>query len=126
MPGRRRNRLRTRILSWTFIPTAIILSAVAFTIYYAYQRVTEDLVLGRNQQLTHLSASQLASDLHGYADALSALARVPDIYGGDIVLQSNMLRASTNQLLAFDSGAVILSATGKVTATTPQAATLLG
>ncbi len=35
MGPKRRSRLQTRILAWTFIPATIILSAVAFTIYYA-------------------------------------------------------------------------------------------
>ncbi len=33
--------LRTRILIWSFVPTTIILFAVAVTIYITYQNVTE-------------------------------------------------------------------------------------
>lgn len=123
--GRPHNRLRTRILFWAFIPAAIILSAVAFTIYYAYQRVTEDLVVGRNQQLTRLSAGQLASNLHGYADTLDALARSPEIYAGSARRQLAVLGMSTNELRAFDGGAIILSPTGRVVAATPDAQFLL-
>ncbi len=122
---KRRTQLRTRILSWTFIPTAIILSAVAFTLYYAYQRVTQDLVVGRNQQLTRLSARQLAADLHSYTDTLGALARSPNIYAGTVQGQSTMLEASTSKLLAFDGGAIILSPAGRIVATTPGAEALL-
>ncbi len=125
-PARRRTRLRTRILSWTFIPAAIILSAVAFTIFYAYQRVTQDLVVGRNQQLTRLSARQLAADLHSYTDTLSALARSPNIYAGNSKGQATMLEMSRSQLLGFDGGAIILSPAGQVVATTPDAEQLLG
>src|SRR5512135_81412 len=113
---KRRTSLRTRILAWTFIPTAIILSAVAFTIYYAYQQVTEDLVVGRNQQLTHLSAAQLAADLNSYVDNLNALARTPNFYVASAQSQSSALEAAANQLLAFDGGAIILDPLGTVTA----------
>src|SRR5512143_2192232 len=123
--GSQRTRLRTRILSWIFIPAVIILSAVAFTIYYAYQRVTEDLVVGRNQQLTRLSAGQLASNLHGYTDTLDALARSPEIYAGSKRRQSAVLGMSTNELRAFDGGAIVLSPTGRVVASTPDAQFLL-
>ena len=114
MKARRHIALRTRILIWTFVPTAIILSAVAFTIYYAYQRVTEELVVGRNQQLTHLSAAQLAAGLNPYVEALNSLARAPDIFSGPADRQSAALEAASQQLLAFDAGIVIQDPFGKV------------
>ncbi len=126
MAGRRRTRLQTRILAWTFIPAAIILSAVAFTIYDAYQQVTEDLVVGRNQQLTHLSAGQLAAGLNPYVDTLNSLARVPDLYGGDPPRRSAALEAAASQLLAFDGGAIILDSLGRIVAATPDRQDMLG
>src|SRR5512140_3625194 len=126
LAGHFRTRLRTRILSWTFIPAAIILSVVAFTIYYAYQQVTEDLVVGRNQQLTRLSAGQLACDLHGYTDTLNVLARSPEIYAGSNRRQSAVLGMSSNELRAFDGGVIILNPVGTVVASTPEAQSLIG
>lgn len=126
MVRRARTSLRTRILEWTFVPAAIILSAVAFTIYYAYQQVTEDLVVGRNQQLTHLSAGQLSADLNPYVDTLNSLARNPDIYAVDVARQSDALRGAQDQLLAFDGGAVILDAMGRVVAAMPEQQILVG
>ena len=58
--------LRTKIIGWSFVPTAIILAAVALVNFYAYQQVTEDLVIQRDRELTRLSASQMASDLGQY------------------------------------------------------------
>ena len=126
MAPKRRTRLQTRILAWTFIPAAIILSAVAFTIYYAYQRVTEDLVVGRNQQVAHLSASQMAADLNPYVDGLSALARDPEIYSGTSEIQSAALQAAANQLVAFDGGAIVLDRVGRVVAGGPVPQALIG
>ena len=40
--------LRTKIIVWFFVPTAIILAAVALVNFYSYQKVTEDLVFERN------------------------------------------------------------------------------
>ncbi len=126
MAAGRRARLRTRILIWTFVPTAIILAAVAFTIYYAYQRVTEELVVGRNQQLTHLSAAQLASGMTSYVETLNAIARLPDIYAGTSDRRFAALNAAANQLLVFDGGSVILDPLGKIVATVPGHESLLG
>ena len=41
--------LRTRIIAWFFVPTAIILVSVALVNFYAYQQVTEDLVIERDR-----------------------------------------------------------------------------
>ena len=67
--------IRTRIIAWSFVPTAIILVAVALVTFYAYQRVTEDLVVQRNREVTRLSAAQLAGGLAEYARVLDGLAR---------------------------------------------------
>ena len=39
------SRLTRRIIAWSFVPTALILFAVALVAFYAYQQVTEDLVM---------------------------------------------------------------------------------
>ncbi len=111
---------------WSFVPTTIILLAVAVTIYFAYQRVTQDLVVGRNQQLVRLSAGELSANLNTYVTALNALTRTPDLYAGDPAVQSTALRHASNQLLIFDGGTVILDRFGKVTAAQPDHPGLVG
>jgi nitrate/nitrite-specific signal transduction histidine kinase len=39
------NSLRTKIIAWSFVPTVIILLAVAWFTYYSYQKVIEDLTI---------------------------------------------------------------------------------
>jgi signal transduction histidine kinase len=63
--------LRNRIIAWSFVPTAIILLSVALVSLYAYQRVAENLVVERDQELTHLSARLLATELAAYSDPLA-------------------------------------------------------
>lgn len=125
-PKRAHTRLRTRILMWSFVPTTIILLAVAATIYFAYQRVTQDLVVGRNQQLVRLSAGELSANLSTYVNALASLTRTPDLYADDPTLQSAALRHASNQLLIFDGGTLILDRFGKVTAAQPDQPGLVG
>jgi len=53
------------------VPTAIILVAVALVSLYAYQGVTENLVIERDRDLTRLSASLLSTELASYTDPLA-------------------------------------------------------
>ncbi len=114
------SRISTRIVMWSFVPTTIILLAVALTIYAAYQRVTEDLVVGRNEQLVHLSARQLAADLAAYADTLSSLTHTADMYAGDPATQTALLSQQATQLLVFDGGGLVLDPAGRVVAAGPE------
>ena len=63
-----RRSLRGKIIAWSFVPTAIVFLAVAVVTVYAYQRVTESLVIERDRELTHLSAQLLANDLATHID----------------------------------------------------------
>ena len=111
--------IRTRIIAWSFIPTAIILVAVALVTFYAYQRVTEDLVVQRNREVTRLSASQLATGLQEYAQVLDGLARLPDLASGVPATQRAALSAAGNRLAAFDAGAVVLDSHGAFVGSLP-------
>jgi nitrate/nitrite-specific signal transduction histidine kinase len=71
----RRWSLRIKIIAWSFVPTAVILTIVAWATFYAYQRVTEELVIERDRELTRLIADELARELG--KDVLSVLTRTP-------------------------------------------------
>ena len=94
----RRGRLRTKIITWSFVPTAIILLAVALVTFLAFQRVTEQLVLQRDREVTYFSAGQLAVKLQEYEDLLTGLARTSDIYQEDPARQQNALLRASNRL----------------------------
>jgi nitrate/nitrite-specific signal transduction histidine kinase len=126
MKGFRWASLRTRIIAWFFIPTAIILVAVALVTFYAYQQVTEELVIERDQDLTRLSASQFAVDLGEYTDILSTLARSVGLHPGDLRAQRDLLKASSNRVAAFDGGVMIFNTFGVVIAVEPEASEVLG
>ena len=119
-PGIRRRSLRVKIIVWTFVPTAIILAAVTLVTFAAYKQVTEDLIIERNQELTHLAASQFATDLREYADLLAAEARSEDITRYGPTGQLTALRNSKNRLAIFDGGVFILDTYGTMVATEPM------
>jgi GAF domain-containing protein/HAMP domain-containing protein len=118
--------LRTKIIVWSFVPAAIILFAVALITFTAYQQVTEELVIERDQELTRLSASQLATELAEYTDLLTALARTVGIYHNDPAAQRDTLMGASNRLAIFDAGALILDTFGTVVAAEPKRPEILG
>jgi nitrate/nitrite-specific signal transduction histidine kinase len=120
------NSLQTKIIAWSFVPTAVILFAVAVVIFIAYRQVTEDLVIERNQELTRLSAGQLATELSGHTDLLDAEARMADIYQGSPATQRAALLQASNRLSVFDGGVIILDTFGTVVAAVPERPETLG
>ncbi|UCC86497.1 MAG: GAF domain-containing protein [Anaerolineales bacterium] len=123
--GFRWRSLRTKIIAWSFVPTAIILAAVALVTFIAYQRVTEDLVIERNQELTRLSASQLTTELTEYADILDVFGRGGGTYGHPAV-QRIALQRARERLAIFDAGVVILDTFGTVVAADPERPEITG
>jgi nitrate/nitrite-specific signal transduction histidine kinase len=91
-----RGSLRSKIITWSFVPTAIILVAVALVSLYAYERVTEHLVLERDRELTLLSAKLLATELTAYTDPLA------------------------DQYLAIFDGVIVFDATGNILLAEPM------
>jgi nitrate/nitrite-specific signal transduction histidine kinase len=119
--------LRAKIIAWAFVPTAIILLAVAIVTYMAYRQVTEELVIGRDRELIRLSADQLISELNEYSNRLTNEAR------GDAIRATNdpealkqALWEARNRLVVFDAGVLIFDNFGKVMATEPERADIVG
>jgi len=119
-------RLRTKIITWSFIPTAIILLIVALTLYIAYQQVTEEFVKESDKELTRLSASELSASFQDYIDRLDDLAHLPAVRDGSPDLQRATLADKQNQIIFFDGGVFILNNLGTVVATFPEAPELIG
>jgi GAF domain-containing protein/HAMP domain-containing protein len=117
--------LRTKIITWSFVPTAIILVAVALVTFTAYQQVAEDLVIERDQELTRLSASRLATELSDYTNILAASARTTGTYIHPAVQRITLQRAS-ERLAIFDGGVLVLDTFGTVVATEPARPEALG
>jgi len=122
----RQQGLRTKIIAWSFIPTLIILAAVALVTYLAYQSVTDDLVLAKDQEVTRLSAGQLSSEMKKYTDLLNEIANASDLRQGNPTRQQGALHSFSNRLVIFDGGAVILDNFGVLVAALPERPDELG
>jgi nitrate/nitrite-specific signal transduction histidine kinase len=110
----RRTGLRSKIVVWTFVPTAIILAAIALVSFYAYGQVTEDLVIERNQELTKILADQLSAELQEYVQTLSIIDTYYEIDPTDFQFQPDRNGPSVGWLQPFDGGVLMLNSLGDV------------
>jgi PAS domain S-box-containing protein len=118
--------LRTKIIAWSFVPTAIILTIVALVGFYAFQQVTQDLTIQSSREVARLSAGQLASEMSEFSNVLTTLARTASIYGNNAADQRAALAQSRNRLFLFDGGVFILDHRGTVIATEPARPEIMG
>ena len=122
--ARPRASLRVKLISWSLIPTVIILVAVAAVILYALQRVAEGLVIERDREVTRLMARQLQTELASHEAAISELAAQLSLEP-DLSAQCALLRDADSRLASFDGGLVLLDAQGHVVTTAPMQERLL-
>lgn len=113
------NDLRTKIVAWSFIPTAIILGAVAFFTFAAYQQVTEDLVVQRNSELSRLAANQFSFELAKYSETLTNETRSGNLQDPNPTVRQATLEHARNRLSIFDAGVILLNTRGIVVASYP-------
>ncbi|MCL4396683.1 MAG: HAMP domain-containing protein, partial [Chloroflexi bacterium] len=118
--------LRTKIIAWSFVPTAIILAAVALTGFVAYQSVTEALTSESSREVAQLSAGEIDSALAEYANSLTSVARTPFLYSVNLDVRRAALSHAANRLAVFDGGVVMLDIHGQVIATEPERPDIMG
>ncbi|HEX9074732.1 MAG TPA: PAS domain S-box protein, partial [Anaerolineae bacterium] len=124
--GIRGVRLRTKIVAWSFFPTAIILTIVALVGFYAYQQVTETRTVESSRELARLSAAELSTELAEYGNILTSISRLADFNDTGLISLRAALARVANRLAIFDGGALILDNRGTIIATQPERADLLG
>ena len=112
--------LRTKIITWSFVPTLIVLAVVALVTYLAYQNAADELVLAKDQEVTRLSASQLSSVMKTYTDLLTEIANTSDLQQGSPFRQQAALQNFSNRLVIFDGGVTILDNFGVLVASLPE------
>jgi serine phosphatase RsbU (regulator of sigma subunit) len=116
-----RREWRSRLITWAFVPAMLVLASVAVITFLAYEKVTGDLVIERDRELTYLSAARMREEMSKFTDALAALARSADVSqsGNDMARQRQALADATLRLAVFDGGVVMLNNFGRVTAAEP-------
>jgi nitrate/nitrite-specific signal transduction histidine kinase len=63
------NSLQVKIIAWSFVPTAIILSAVAWFTFYSYQKVIGDLAIKQDLAVVETKIDQAAQGINNLINA---------------------------------------------------------
>ncbi len=107
-----RRSLYSKIITWSLIPTAVVLFVVILLLFFAVRQGTEIA--------TRLTAEQIIQSLENVADPLLALARMPTLYTDTPALQETPPRQSHRLLANFDAGILVLDAQGRVVVSMPE------
>jgi nitrate/nitrite-specific signal transduction histidine kinase len=120
--------LQVKIVAWSFIPTLIILSAVAWFTFYSYQRVLGDLAVEQDWAVVHAKADQAHEP---FAGLLNARLR-PILFDVDtdpslpIEVRSQNILERAPGLEIFDGGIYFVDRDGRIFETLPEHPELIG
>jgi nitrate/nitrite-specific signal transduction histidine kinase len=122
------NSLRTKIIAWSFVPTVIILSAVAWFTFYSYQKVIGDLAIKQDAEILNSKVTKAAEAINNLINpSLQAIILNIDT---DPEL-SHEVRAQnildlTPYLDVFDGGIYFVDQNGIVFRSRPEQPELIG
>jgi signal transduction histidine kinase len=117
--------LRAKIIGWSFLPTSVILTAVAAAAFGSYLQAAEDLVLEQSQDLARFGAVQLQGELTKYAELLEDISMEVSLGRLKGAAAQAALDSRANRLVVFDGGTLLLDGRGVVRAATPSRPDLL-
>ncbi len=122
------NSLQVKIIAWSFVPTVIILSAVAWFTFYSYQKVLGDLAIKQDWAIVHTKGDQIYLEFAKLSNSrLRPIALnidtnpelSPEVRAQNILDQAQGLDI-------FDGGIYFLDQQGKVFKTQPAQPELIG
>lgn len=123
-----RRSIKTKIISWSFVPTIIILISVALVTFYSYQKVTEDLVFSQSNVVANYmsdKARQVFAELFNpllmdFIFNLDADKTLP------LLERAEHVHLNPRLSYTFDGGIVFLDEKGFVVYTEPELPNLIG
>jgi nitrate/nitrite-specific signal transduction histidine kinase len=122
------NSLRVKIIAWSFVPTVIILSAVAWFTFYSYQKVLGDLAIKQDSEILNTKVVQTADAINTLINpALQAIILNIDTrpeLSRDARVQ-NILDHTPN-LDVFDGGIYFVDQNGIVFKSQPEQPDVIG
>jgi nitrate/nitrite-specific signal transduction histidine kinase len=114
--------LRVKIIAWSFVPTVIILSAVAWFTFYSYQKALGDLAIKQDWAIAQsraVKANKAISNLIN--EILRPVILSIDIdYEKPFEARAQYILDQTRGLDLFDGGIYFLDRQGKVSITWPS------
>lgn len=120
--------LRIKIIGWSFVPTVIILSAVAWFTYYSYQQVLGDLAIRQYSKIVQPKMLVYTNAVGGLVDSIIVPILLDIDTNHELPLDArvqNILDQSKG-LDIFDGGILFLDNQGIIFKTEPPQPALIG
>jgi nitrate/nitrite-specific signal transduction histidine kinase len=120
--------LRVKIIAWSFIPTVIILSAVAWFTFYSYQKVVGDLAIKQDWGIVQSKTPPLFQAFFDITNPLivKIILQVDTQREAPLEVRAQKILDQAENIDIFDGGIYFVDATGKVVKTYPEQPGLLG
>lgn len=122
------NSLRVKIIAWSFVPTMIILSAVAWFTFYSYQKVLGDLAIKQDREVIQdLSTKALKAINEKITPIILPIFLDPDMLRtGPLEQRAEIILAHMQGEEIFDEGIYFWDGQGVVFETLPEQPELIG
>ena len=120
--------LQVKIVAWSFIPTVIILSAVAWFAFYSYQRVLGDLAMKENLAVLDTNIVQAAQGINNLINpSLQAIILTVDTNPGlSVEVRAQNILDRAPNLDVYDGGIYFVDQYGIVFKSQPERPELIG
>jgi nitrate/nitrite-specific signal transduction histidine kinase len=120
--------LRVKIIGWSFVPTAIILTAVAWFTFYSYQKVIGDLAIKQEEVIVQAKTQPIVDALTSVVNPtlLDVILNIDKQKEEPLEVRAQKILDQAKSLDIFDGGVYFLDQQGKVIKTHPEQLELLG
>ncbi|NJD58600.1 MAG: HAMP domain-containing protein, partial [Anaerolineae bacterium] len=120
--------LRIKIIGWSFVPTVIILSAVAWFTFYSYQKVIGDLAIKQDWGIVQSKTPPLFQAFFDITNPLivKIILQVDTQRGAPLEDRAQNIIDHAEGIDIFDGGIYFVDAQGKVVKTYPDQPEVLG
>jgi nitrate/nitrite-specific signal transduction histidine kinase len=122
------NSLQFKIIAWSFVPTVIILSAIAWFTFYSYQRVIGDLAIKQDWGIVQSKTPPLFQAFFDITNPLivKIILQVDTQKEAPLEMRAQNILDHAEGIDIFDGGIYFVDAQGKVVKTQPDQPELLG
>jgi nitrate/nitrite-specific signal transduction histidine kinase len=122
------NSLRTKIIAWSFVPTVIILSAVAWFTFYSYQKVLGDLAIKQDWAIVQSKTQPLFNAFFDITNPLivKIILQVDTQREAPLEVRAQNIIDHEEGIDIFDGGIYFVDPQGKVVKTHPDQPEVVG
>ncbi len=116
--------LRFKIIAWSFVPTVIILSAVAWFTFYSYQRVIGDLAIKQDAAIVQTKTMPIFQAFVNVfqSNLITVLMNIDTHLEDPIAVRAQRILDQARNLEMYDGGIYFVDQQGKVIKTWPEQA----